>query len=86
MSALIKIESMESCPEDGIPCECKAVNLRIVAPTTEDGIPCAVNLRIPTEITDIVADTVKTVKTWKTYFARLFPMLSCTSEAAVAVQ
>ena len=66
MSDLIKIESMESCPEDGI--------------------PCAVNLRIPTEITDIVADTVKTVKTWKTYFARLFPMLSCTSEASVAVQ
>lgn len=69
MSALIKIESMESCPEDGIPCECKAVTLRIVAPVVDT----------------IVADTAVEIKSWKTYFARLFPTLSCTSEAAVAV-
>jgi hypothetical protein len=42
---------------------------------------------VKTEESLVKTETVeKTATTWRTFFARLFPMLSCTSEVAVSVQ
>ena len=73
-ACLENIKSLELlCPEDGIPCEC-AQDLQIRTPVKTEERP------VKTEAVE------KTAKTWRTFFARLFPMLSCTSEVAVSVQ
>jgi hypothetical protein len=77
-TCLENIKSLELlCAKDGIPCECDKTTLQIRAP---------VEVKIPEMFPEMTPEIKETAKTWKTFFARFFPMLSCTSEVAVSVQ